>query len=162
MDLTRAPPSEVATRAAERRTNRTHRDECSPACAGAPLAIARAVTDEPLDRCAAYVAARDALAAIHRAAWAWPDTLAGQAREAAVGAVRATAESIGHGHASAGRRRCVRDALHAALELAATCDVARAFGFGDGALDDAHRDVGRTIAMLGLLLHANTHVWPEE
>jgi hypothetical protein len=144
---------------AERRTNRTLLDEPSPACAGAPLAIACAVTEEPLDRCAAYVAARGALAAIHRAATSWPDGLAGQARDAAIGAVRATAEGIGHAHASAGRRRCVRDALHAALELAATCDVARAFGFGNAALDEAHRDAGRAIAMLGLLLHANTLDW---
>jgi hypothetical protein len=71
----------------------------------------------------------------------------------------ATAEGLGHAHASAGRRRCVRDALQAALQLAAACDVARAFG---AEVADAHVPAGRAIAMLGLLLHANTHAWPED
>ncbi len=116
---------------------------------------------ESLDRCAAYVAARDALAAIRRAAPAWPANLAMPACDAAKRALVATAESMAYDVASPGRRRCARDALEAALQLAATCDVALAMGFADD-VTDAQREASRAVAMLGLFLHANTQQWPEE
>jgi hypothetical protein len=109
-----------------------------------------------LDRCAAYVAARAALGAIARAAGEWPAPLAELARAAASEALMATAESVAHEPVSAARRRRVRDALTAALQLAATCDIARASGLADGALDDAQRAAGRAIVALGMLFHANT------
>jgi hypothetical protein len=109
-----------------------------------------------LDRCAAYVAARAALVALQQVAGGWPDTLADRARREAIETMQVTAEAIAHGHATAGRRRCLRDALTSAIGLAASVDVARAMGFGDGDLDDAQRTAGRTVALLGMFLHANT------
>jgi hypothetical protein len=114
-----------------------------------------------LDRCAAYLATRDALAAIRVAAPGWPAALGESASDAATRAVIATAESLGHAPASPGRRRCVRDALEAALRLAASCDVARAIGVHERALVDPQREAGRAVAMLGLLMHASSHEWPE-
>ncbi len=107
---------------------------------------------ESLDCCSAYVAARDALDAAHRAASAWPAALATQVHEAAVDAIMLTAEAIGHEPGTAGRRRCLREALASALGLAATLDVARAMALPD---DAAQRLAGRAIAMLGMFLHAN-------
>jgi len=111
-----------------------------------------------MDRCAAYVAARGALAAVARAAPGWPEVLAAQARDAAICAVMTTAQSLGHPSASAARRRCLRDALASAIELAATCDVVRATGVAGHDTERAQRMAGRSIALLGLLLHASTHV----
>ena len=107
---------------------------------------------ESLDCCSAYVAARDALDAAHRAASTWPAALATQVHEAAVDAIMLTAEAIGHEAGTAGRRRCLREALVSALGLAATLDVARAMSLPD---DAAQRLAGRAIAMLGMFLHAN-------
>ena len=107
---------------------------------------------DSLDCCSAYVASRDALDAAHRAAAAWPDGLAAQVREAAVETIMLTAEALGHDAGTAGRRRCLREALAAAIELAATLDVARAMALPD---DAAQRLAGRAIAMLGMFLHAN-------
>ena len=109
-----------------------------------------------LDRCAAYVAARAALVAVQRVAAGWPDTLAEQARRAAADTMHVIAEAISHGVGTAGRRRCLRDALTSALSVAASVDVARAMGFGDTELDEAQRTAGRTVALLGMFLHANT------
>jgi len=114
-----------------------------------------------LDRCAAYVAARVALIAVQRAAHGWPDTLSERARRAAVDTMHVTAEAVSHGPGTAGRRRCLRDALTSALGVAASVDVARAMGFGDAALDSAQRTAGRTVALLGMFLHANTTPIPE-
>lgn len=114
-----------------------------------------------LDRCAAYVAARAALVAVRRAVDGWPDTLADRARGAAIDTMHVTAEAISHAHGSAGRRRCLRDAITSAIGVAASVDVARAMGFGDAGLDDALRLAGRTVALLGMFLHANTSSIPE-
>ena len=46
-------------------------------------------------------------------------------------------------------------ALAAAIELAAACDIARALGHTGSDLDDAHRETGRAIALLGLFFHAS-------
>jgi hypothetical protein len=114
-----------------------------------------------LDRCAAYVAARTALTAVQRVAEGWPDELAERARSAAADTLHVTAEAISHGHASAGRRRCLRDALTSAIRVAASVDAARTLGFDDAGLDHAQRTAGRTVALLGMFLHANTAAIPE-
>ncbi len=111
-----------------------------------------------LDRCAAYVAARLAFASIDRATRAWPAPLAARARSSAIEALTATSECLAHDHASAARRRHVRDALSAAIQLATACDIARASGLGDATLDDAQIAASRAIVALGMLLHANTYV----
>jgi len=113
-----------------------------------------------LDRCAAYVAARSALIAVQRVAGGWPDTLAERARREAIETMQVTAEATAYDHATAGRRRCLRDALTSAIGLAASIDVARAMGFGDIELDDVQRTAGRTVALLGMFLHANTAAVP--
>ncbi|MDB4957042.1 MAG: hypothetical protein JWO36_4611 [Myxococcales bacterium] len=112
---------------------------------------------ESLDRCAAYVAARTALEAVHGATW--PADVAEQAKRAAIEAVMATAESLHHDHASPARRRCVRTALVRAIELVAAVDVAQALGTE---LDDVQRTAGRSVAMLGLLLHSSANPFPED
>ena len=117
---------------------------------------------ESLDRCAAYVATRGALDAIHRASWGWPAELAEQAKRAAIETVMTTAECVAHAHASAGRRRCLRAAIGTAIELAATCDVACALGLADDELDLAMRLASRSIALLGLFFHANASPYRED
>ena len=114
-----------------------------------------------LDRCAAYVAAQRALAAVHHVDTVWPPDLAAQARRAAIDAVMTTAESIAHDHGSAARRRCLRAALGSAIALAATVDVARAMGIPDPRLEHAQRVAGRAIAMLGMFFHASAAALPE-
>ncbi len=111
---------------------------------------------ETLDRCAAYVAARDTLAAVHRAARSWPTEIARSARHAAARTLITTAEGITCDHGSAGRRRCLREALGTAIEVAATCDVAVALGLRDDDLEAAHRQSGRAVALLAMFFHANT------
>ena len=59
-----------------------------------------------LDRCAAYVAAREALDALQAATSGWPEPLAERARQAAVDTLMITAEGIHFEQGSAGRRRC--------------------------------------------------------
>ena len=107
---------------------------------------------DSLDCCSAYVASRDALDAVHRAAAAWPEGIASQVREAAVETIMMTAEALGHEASTAGRRRCLRAALSSAITLAAGLDVAGAMALRDEA---AQRLAGRAIAMLGMFLHAN-------
>lgn len=116
---------------------------------------------ESLDRCAAYVAAQHALAAVHHVGGVWPAALAAQAQRAALGAVMTTAEGIGHAHGSAGRRRCLRSALASAIALTATVDVARAMGVVDPRLEHAQRVAGRAIAMLGMFFHASAAARPD-
>jgi hypothetical protein len=99
------------------------------------------------------VAAREALGETARSIW--PDGLTERACGAAIEAVTATAESLAHDHGSPARRRRVRDALGAALRLAAACDIARAGGHD---ADGAQRAAGRAIVALALLLHANLYV----
>ena len=114
-----------------------------------------------LDRCAAFVAARAALIGVQRTAAGWPDTLADRARRAAADTMQGTAEAISHAHGSAGRRRCLRDALTSAIGVTASVDVARTMGLGDAQLDHVQRLAGRTVALLGMFLHANTSPIPE-
>ena len=114
---------------------------------------------DSLDRCAAYVATRGALEAAHLAVATWPEPLAELARRAATDAVLATADGLAHDRASAARRRALRGALAAALELAASCDVARATGQSGAAFDEAARRAHRAIALLALLLHACAETW---
>lgn len=109
-----------------------------------------------LDRCAAYVAARAALIAVQRATRTWQDDLADRARQSAIDAMQLTAAAISHGHASADRRHCLREAITAALGVATSVDVACAMGFGGGDLVDLQALAGRTVALLGMFLHANT------
>ncbi len=116
-----------------------------------------------LDRCAAYTAARDALEAVHQSSSAWPPRLADladRARQAAVDTVMTTVEGIGHDHGTAGRRRCLRDAIGAALALAATVDIVKALGLEDDSLDHAQQLAARSVALLGLFLHASARVDP--
>lgn len=108
-----------------------------------------------LDRCAAYVAARGALEAIRHASSTWPSELSEQARLAAIETMVLTADSVEHDHGSPGRRRCVRAALATAIDLAATCDIARALGLDDEDLQQALRLAGRSVAQLAMYFHAN-------
>ena len=107
-----------------------------------------------LDRCAAYVAARGALIAVQRAATSWPHSLGDRARHGAIDTMQLTAEAISHGPATAGRRRCLRDAIATALGVAATIDIVHALGYGGHEIVEAQRVTGRTVALLGMLLHA--------
>jgi hypothetical protein len=112
--------------------------------------------DSP-EKCAAYVATRGAVEALHRAARAWPEQLAAPTRIAAVALERATADCLDHPPATAARRRCVRDAIVIALGIASSCDIARALGLACEALDDAQRSTSRAIALLAMFLHASAH-----
>jgi hypothetical protein len=76
-------------------------------------------------------------------------------------AAELTAEALAHGHASAGRRRCLCDAITSAIGIAAAVDIARARGFGEADLDDLQRTAGRAVALLAMFLHANTSPIPE-
>jgi hypothetical protein len=111
-----------------------------------------------LDRCAAYVAARTELTAVQRAAPHWPEVLGRRARRGALDTLRLTAQAAGHGHDTAGRRHCLREAITTALGVAATVDAVRAMGYADDDLVDLQRLTGRTIALLGMFLHAGTMV----
>jgi hypothetical protein len=112
--------------------------------------------DDP-EKCAAYVAARCAVEALHRAARVWPEELADPAGIAAVALERATADCLDHPPATAARRRCVREAIVIAIGLASACDIARALGLVGDALDDAQRATSRAIALLAMFLHASAH-----
>ena len=111
-----------------------------------------------LDRCAAYVAARALLAAVEQVTGSWPIRLAVRARRAASAAVALTAEAAAHGPGSAGRRRCLRDAITSAIGIAAAVDIARASGLGGAELHDVQRVAGRLIALLAMFLHASTSI----
>lgn len=111
-----------------------------------------------LDRCAAYVAARTVLTTVQRVAAQWPEALGHRARHGALDTLQLTAQAAGHGHDSAGRRHCLREAITTALGVAATVDAARAMGYGGGELAELQRVTGRTIALLGMFLHAGTAI----
>ena len=118
------------------------------------LADASTSSDDSLSRCAAYVAARVALEALCRTTTRWPATLAHEARLAGLEMVRAVAVGVGYEWGSAPRRRCARSAMASALQVAALCDVARATGVDDLALDEAQRTTSRAIGVLALFFHA--------
>src|SRR5215510_12602022 len=103
------------------------------------------------DRSAAVIAARSAVDVINQTTGAWPAEVAGEAKRAAAEVMSAVNEAFGHAPCSPGRRRCLRTALANALALAAICDVARAHGLGS---DEALRNAGRTLSMLGLSYQA--------
>jgi len=111
-----------------------------------------------LERCAAYVAARSVLIIVQRIAPQWPETLCHRARHGAVDTVQLTAQAAGHGHDSAGRRHCLREAITTALGVAATVDAARAMGYDGSELVELQRVSSRTIALLGMFLHAGTAI----
>jgi hypothetical protein len=114
-----------------------------------------------LDRCAAYVAARTTLTAVQRLAGRWPESLADRTRRAAADAMHGTADAVSFGLGSVRRRRRLRDALTSAVTVASFIDLARTMGFGGRDLDDTQRLAGRSIALLGMLLHADTSPIPE-
>jgi hypothetical protein len=109
---------------------------------------------QSVDRCEAYAATRRAARTVERAVRGWPTDLATQAMTAANKAVSFTAEGSVL-DPSAQRRRCARSALAAAIEVAAACDIARALGLHEPVLEDALRDNGRAIALLGLFFRAS-------
>ena len=111
-----------------------------------------------LERCAAYVAARAALIAIQRAAVHWPESLSHRARHGADDTLQLTAQAIAHGHDTAGRRQCLREAIATALGVAATVDVVHAMGYVGDEIAELQRVTGRAVALLGMLLHAGTAV----
>lgn len=111
-----------------------------------------------LERCAAFVAARTTLMSVQRAARSWPSGLAEHARRAAGAVVDVTAEATVYGHASSERRRCLRAAITGAVHVTDAVDRARALGYDDDALDELQRVAGRSVALLGMFLHANTTV----
>lgn len=111
-----------------------------------------------LERCAAYVAARIVLTEVQQAATRWPEALRHRARRAALDTVQLTAQATSHGHDSAGRRQCLREAITTALGVAAAVDAARAMGYGGDDLVELQRVTGRAIALLGMFLHAGTAI----
>ena len=111
-----------------------------------------------LERCAAYVAARAVLTAVQRTATQWPEALGHRARHAASDTLQLTAQAVRHDHDSAGRRHCLREAITTALGVAATVDAVRAMGYGGDELAELQRVTGRTIALLGMFLHAGTAI----
>jgi hypothetical protein len=113
-----------------------------------------------LERCAAYVAARTILTAVQQAAPQWPEALGRRAHRGALDTLQLTAQAAGHGHDSAGRRHCLREAITTALGIAATIDAVDAMGYGGDDLADLQRVTGRTIALLGMFLHAGTGGFP--
>lgn len=117
---------------------------------------------ESPERCAAYLATRGALEAVQRAVPSWPDELAVRARAAALHAASTTFASLGHDPASAARRRCLRHALHAAVDIAAACEVARAFEARGAELDAAELAATRAISSLALFRHASLPPWTAE
>ncbi|HEX4420593.1 MAG TPA: hypothetical protein VH165_21910 [Kofleriaceae bacterium] len=101
------------------------------------------------------------MASVQHAVRGWPPALAARTRRAAATAVDITAEATSHRHASADRRRCLRDAITSAIGVADAVDRARALGFDDDQLDELQRVAGRSVALLGMFLHANTSPMPE-
>jgi hypothetical protein len=108
-----------------------------------------------LDRCAAFVSARCALAAVIDAAYAWPCDVAEPARTTAADLLSSIADGIVLPAGTAARRRGLRLAIGHAIQLAALVDVARATGATGTALEHAQRTTGHTVALLGMLFHAN-------
>ncbi|HET7506056.1 MAG TPA: hypothetical protein VFK02_33780 [Kofleriaceae bacterium] len=155
----RALASGVASALSARRTNRTSARVILRSCTGAAHAERAGMCElSSLDRCAAYVAAHSARIAVDEAAHRWPTGLAVPARRAAAEAVLVIREAVSYAPASAGRRRCLRDAISRAVHVAAAIDAARTMGFDDPDLDDAQRVTSRAIALLGMFLHASTTV----
>jgi hypothetical protein len=111
-----------------------------------------------LERCAAYVAARAVLTTVQCTAAQWPEALRHRARRAALDTVQLTGQAAGHGHDSAGRRHCLREAITSALGVAATIDAARTMGYDGDELVALQRVTSRTIALLGMFLHAGTAI----
>src|ERR1044072_5796188 len=109
---------------------------------------------QSVDRCEAYAATRRAARTVERAVRGWPADLATHAMTAANKAVSFTAEGSVL-DPSAQRRRWSRSALAAAFECAAACDSARALGLPEPVLEDALRENGRAIALLGLFFRAS-------
>jgi hypothetical protein len=72
-----------------------------------------------------------------------------------------TAQALAYERFSAGRRRCLRDAITAAVEVASFVDLARAMGFASHDLDELQRLAGRSIALLAMFLHATTSPIPD-
>ncbi|HSS01049.1 MAG TPA: hypothetical protein VLM79_28525 [Kofleriaceae bacterium] len=114
-----------------------------------------------LERCAAYVATRATLTAVEGAVSRWPQSLGERTRRVAADAVATTAKSLAHDRLSAGRRRCLREAISSAVAVASCIDLAHAMGFALVELDELHRLAGRSIALLAMLLHASTSPIPE-
>ena len=115
-----------------------------------------------LERCAAYVAARTVLTVVQRTAPRWPAALGDRACRAAIATAQQIAQAIAHDQGTAERRRHLRGALASALTVAAAVDLAAVDLAGlagdalDGELDELTCVTGRTIALLGMLLHAST------
>jgi hypothetical protein len=111
-----------------------------------------------LDQCAAYAAARAALIAVQRVTIGWPSSLAELARYAAADAVRVTAAALSYSPGSADRRRCLRDAIVSAINVAALIEDAGAMGairVDAKHLEQTQRIAGRSIALLGISLRDN-------
>lgn len=106
VDATAESDAHVATEALERRTNH------------------EVMVREALERSAAYNEARRTRDVMTRAKW--PPELARPAALYACAALDALTQSFDHGPTTAARRRCLRNALLAALELTTLCDIARA------------------------------------
>jgi hypothetical protein len=108
------------------------------------------------DQCAAYVAARTASISLERAAAGWPEALRARARHGAIDTVQLTAQALWHDRATEGRRYCLREAISTALGVAAAVDAAGAMGYAGDDLVELRRIAGRTVALLGMLLHAGS------
>lgn len=107
------------------------------------------LTIETMDHTAAIAAAKTAFDLVQKATW--PNELARPAKQCARDMLASITESLGHGSAS--RRRCLRNALLNAIELAAICDIARAHGLGS---DDSLPLASKALSLIGMTYHATS------
>jgi hypothetical protein len=151
--------SGLASPLSESRTNRTNRYVIFIGYVGPGRAERERMREfTHLDQCAAYAAARAALIAVQRITSSWPSGLAELARHAAADAVRVTAAALSYRPGSADRRRCLRDAIVSAINVAALIEDAGAMGatcVDAASLEHTQRIAGRSIALLGICLRDN-------
>lgn len=107
-----------------------------------------------IDRDAAFIAARAAQMTIEQATCGWPPDVARSAHKAAADTVAAVLAALKEAPTSAARRKGLRNALCSALELAAICDIALAYGLGNARVHESLRCASRTLSMLGMSFHA--------
>jgi hypothetical protein len=109
---------------------------------------------ERLDRNAAYISAREAVAKVRHATAAWPPDVARCANRAATDTVVALVEALRHEPTSPERRTRLRDAVVHVLELAGICDLAIAHGLRSEEIVESLRSASRTLSLLGMSFHA--------
>ena len=109
------------------------------------------LTIETMDHTAAIAAAKTAFDVVQKAPW--PNELARPAKQCARDMLSSITESLGHDSVSSSRRRCLRNALLNAIELAAICDIARAHRLGS---DDSLPLASKALSLIGMTYHATS------